>query len=98
MTSPALLIDPPPPTPGPAPGPHDHHPAIATSCLSPQEQLNRGIIHTEISRPLAAAITIGFLIIIAAIPLAQAAIDYRRQGRIQALELFHHFPTTANLH
>ena len=93
------LIDPPALTPGHPAGPADHLSTnLAPSSLTPQEQLNRGIIHTDISRPLAVAITIGFLAIIAAIPLMQAAVEYRRQKHIQAMEVLQHFPSTTNLH
>ena len=99
MTLSADVIDSEPETLGPPAGPDEHSSAvIAPSSLTPQELLNRGIIHTEISRPLAAAITICFLAIIAAIPLAQAVVEFRRQKTVQAIDVFRRFPSAANLH
>ncbi len=61
------------------------------------DDLNRGILTTEISPALARAITAAFVTAILALPIAQAAIELRRDGRIQAFDVFRRVPTKANL-
>src|SRR5438874_454294 len=66
--------------------------------LTPEVVLRRGIIHTNVSRPVAWAMTATFLAILAAVPVAQAIVEWRRGGGAQALEVFRHAPTQSALH
>lgn len=62
------------------------------------EDLNRGVLPTEISRPLAWLMTGLFLAMIFALPVAQTLIELSREGRIRALDVFTRLPTRENLH
>ncbi len=61
------------------------------------DDLNRGILTTEISPGLARVITAAFVTALLALPIAQAALELRREGRIQAFDVFRRVPTKANL-
>jgi alginate O-acetyltransferase complex protein AlgJ len=67
---------------------------------SHDERLRRGIIHTEVSRPVAALVVAGFLAGIYGIPLSQAIFEKRAAdgGDVQLLDLFKHRPTKQSLH
>jgi hypothetical protein len=61
------------------------------------EQLRRGIIATDVSRPVAWLLTLLFLAAIYALPLSQAYLE-KREGEDSSLaELFKRPPTAANL-
>src|SRR6478735_8974671 len=61
------------------------------------EQLRRGIIATDISRPVAWLLTVLFLAAIYTLPLSQAYLE-KREGEDSSLaELFRHAPTAAHL-
>ncbi len=55
--------------------------------------LRRGIIHTEISRPIAMALTVLFLLGIYAVPVSQIALEKVRGEESLLLPLFRHAPT-----
>jgi len=64
---------------------------------SHDEQLRRGIIATDISRPVAWALTLLFLVAIYALPLSQAYLE-KREGEDSSLaELFKRAPTAEHL-
>lgn len=56
-----------------------------------------GHIRTEISRSVAVALTLGFLLSIAVVPLAQAWFEKKRGEAPYVLELFRHAPTRERL-
>lgn len=60
-------------------------------------ELRRGILHTQISRPLSWALIIPFLLTIAAIPLAQVVHDRRAGDESVLMDLFRHAPTRESL-
>jgi alginate O-acetyltransferase complex protein AlgJ len=64
---------------------------------SHDENLRRGIIHTEISRPVAALLVAVFLLGIYAIPVTQAVIEKREGDDILIAQVFKHAPTRARL-
>ncbi len=64
---------------------------------SHDENLRRGIIRTEISRPMAAVLVSAFLIFIYAIPVGQAVLEKKDGQDILIADLFRHAPTRARL-
>jgi alginate O-acetyltransferase complex protein AlgJ len=64
---------------------------------SHDERLRRGIIDTAISRGLARALTITFVLGIFAVPVAQEALQRARGDDSVLPELFHHRPTRESL-
>jgi alginate O-acetyltransferase complex protein AlgJ len=64
---------------------------------SHDENLRRGIIHTEISRPVAAVLVAAFLLGIYAIPVSQAVMEKRAGDDILIADLFKHAPTRARI-
>ncbi|MDB4979944.1 MAG: hypothetical protein JWM82_696 [Myxococcales bacterium] len=64
---------------------------------SHDEKLRRGIIDTEISRPMAAVLVSAFLIFIYAIPVTQAVLEKKDGQDILIADLFRHAPTRAQL-
>jgi hypothetical protein len=60
-------------------------------------ELRRGILHTRISRPLAWALVIPFLLAIYAIPIAQVVHDRRAGDESVLMDLFRHAPTRESL-
>jgi hypothetical protein len=56
-----------------------------------------GDIHTEVSRPVAVALTIAFLLAIGVIPLVQAWLEKSRDETPFVVELFRHAPTRERL-
>ena len=62
-----------------------------------RDDLDRGILTTEIDPFLARVISVAFVAAIVALPVVQAAIELARQGQIQALELLTQVPTPTNL-
>lgn len=65
---------------------------------SHDERLRRGILHTDVSRATAAALTLTFLLSIYAIPLSQIVRDKLKGQESPLLELFRHAPTQERLH
>jgi hypothetical protein len=61
------------------------------------EQLRRGIIHTQISRGTAWALVVLFLLLIAAVPLTQIVVDKLNDDAIVLLDLFRRPLTKDNL-
>src|SRR5579859_2545285 len=59
--------------------------------------LRRGVIATEIARPVAALLTVVFLLLVYAIPLLQAWREKERGETVAFLDLFHHTPTRDHL-
>jgi hypothetical protein len=64
---------------------------------SHDEQLRRGLIKTEITRPTAWVLVLTFLLAIFAVPLAQAYLERRADEESPLLELFRRAPTAENL-
>jgi hypothetical protein len=64
---------------------------------SHDENLRRGIIHTEISRPMAAVLVAAFLLFIYAIPIGQAVLEKKDGQDVLIADLFRHAPTHARL-
>jgi hypothetical protein len=60
-------------------------------------ELRRGILHTRISRPLAWALVVPFLVVIGAVPIAQVIHDRRAGDESVLRDLFRHAPTRDNL-
>ncbi|HVY39584.1 MAG TPA: hypothetical protein VHM31_16710 [Polyangia bacterium] len=60
-------------------------------------ELRQGILHTRISRPLAWALVLPFLAVIAAVPISQIVHDRRAGDESVLRELFRHAPTRENL-
>ena len=65
---------------------------------SHDERLRRGIIHTEVSRGVAAVIVLGFLAAIYGIPVSQAIFEKKDGQDVRLAELFKHAPTRQRLH
>jgi alginate O-acetyltransferase complex protein AlgJ len=65
---------------------------------SHDERLRRGIIHTQVSRPVAALIVGVFLAAIYGIPVSQAILEKKEGGDVQLADLFKHAPTKQSLH
>src|SRR3954469_6846248 len=61
------------------------------------EQLRRGIIATDVSRPAAWLLTLLFLLAIYAVPLSQAYLEKREGEDSSVAELFKRAPTADNL-
>jgi alginate O-acetyltransferase complex protein AlgJ len=64
---------------------------------SHDELLRRGIIHTDISRGLAIAMTSVFLLIIFAVPISQALMEKARGEETMLLDVFKRAPTRESL-
>jgi alginate O-acetyltransferase complex protein AlgJ len=64
---------------------------------SHDENLRRGIIHTEISRPMAATLAGAFLLAIYAIPISQGILEKKAGDDVLIAQVFKHAPTKANL-
>lgn len=75
-------------------GPPDTSVAALTE-LPSELALKRGIIRTDVSPPVARAMVIAFLALIAAVPLGQVVYELVRRDRVQALDVFTHWPTRA---
>jgi alginate O-acetyltransferase complex protein AlgJ len=60
-------------------------------------RLRRGIIDTQVSRPIAAALTTAFLLFIYAIPVSQAILERADDDESSLLALFERAPTAQNL-
>jgi alginate O-acetyltransferase complex protein AlgJ len=65
---------------------------------SHDERLRRGIIHTEVSRPVAALVVGIFLAALYGIPVSQAVLEKKEGGDVQLADLFKHAPTKQRLH
>ena len=63
-----------------------------------QEDLNRGILPTEIAPGLARAMSGLFVVAIFLVPVLQVGVELFRGGTVQALTLFRRPPTQENLH
>ena len=68
-----------------------------TMAPMPREDLNKGIIQTEISPALARVMTAAFLAVILALPVVQAGIERGLKRHVQALDVFRRVPTRDNL-
>ena len=64
---------------------------------SHDELLRRGIIHTDVSRPVAIAVSVSFLLFIFIIPISQAVLEKLRGEETMLLDVFKRFPTKENL-
>lgn len=64
---------------------------------SHDENLRRGILHTDVSRPVAVSLVCAFLLIIAAIPIGQAIRDKVAGDDSVLLDLFRHAPSKENI-
>ncbi len=82
--SPLAAIEAPPARGGPTDVSHD-------------ERLRRGILHTEISRGVAWALVLGFLAMIALIPIGEAIAEKQAGDDSVLLELFEHAPSAERL-
>lgn len=60
-------------------------------------ELRRGILHTRISRPVAWALVVAFLLALYAIPIVQAVHDKRAGDESVLMDLFRHAPTRESL-
>jgi len=65
---------------------------------SHDELLRRGILHTEVSRPIAALLAGAFVLSIFALPLSQIYLEKRAEEESPLLDLFKRRPTAENLH
>ena len=64
---------------------------------SHDENLRRGILHTDVTRPVAALLVAAFVLIIAAIPIGQAIRDKVAGDDSVLLDLFRHAPNKENI-
>lgn len=64
---------------------------------SHDENLRRGIIFTEISRPVAIGMVVAFLLLIFVIPISQAALEKLRGEESMLLDVFGRVPTKESL-
>jgi alginate O-acetyltransferase complex protein AlgJ len=64
---------------------------------SHDEDLRRGILRTVVSRPVARALVLGFLLVIYAVPVGQLVVDKLGGDEPVMLELFRHAPTRQNI-
>src|SRR6187402_3873914 len=69
---------------GPTDPSHDH-------------ELRRGILHTQIARPVAWCLVLAFLLAIVLVPLGQALLERREDEESPLLELFRRAPTAEHL-
>jgi alginate O-acetyltransferase complex protein AlgJ len=76
-----------------APGAHRGGPTDP----SHDESLRRGILHTDVARPVAVVLACAFLLVIYAVPIAQAIRDKVNGDPPVLLDLFQHAPTRDNL-
>ena len=74
----------PPARGGPTDPSHDH-------------ELRRGIIHTAVSRPLAAALVAIFLLVIYGVPISQGVLEKVNGDQSMLLRVFRRAPTRQNL-
>src|SRR5258706_1916026 len=65
---------------------------------SHDSRLRRGIIETDVSRAVAASITVAFLALVYGIPVTQAVLEKVRGDDVMLLDLFRHAPTRDRLH
>jgi SGNH hydrolase-like domain, acetyltransferase AlgX len=65
---------------------------------SHDEDLRRGILHTEVARPVAWLLVVGFVLAIFALPLSQIYLEKRADEESPLLDLFRRAPSAANLH
>lgn len=56
-------------------------------------ELKRGVIHTAVSRPVAAALLASFLLLVYGVPIAQAVLERRNEEESMLLDVFEHVPT-----
>ena len=63
-----------------------------------EERSQRELASTEVSPRVAKLMSLAFVALIALVPLAQAAIELRGEGWVQALDVFTRRPTRAALH
>jgi alginate O-acetyltransferase complex protein AlgJ len=69
------------------------------SRLNPNEERSqRELATTEVSPRVARVMSLAFVALLAAVPLAQAAMELRSQGWVQALDVFTRRPTREALH
>jgi hypothetical protein len=73
-------------------GPPDTSVAALTE-LPSELALKRGIIHTDVSPGVARGMVAAFVFMIVAVPLGQVVYELARQERVQALDVFTHWPT-----
>jgi len=64
---------------------------------SHDEDLRRGILHTDVTRPVAALLVGAFVLVIAAIPIGQALRDKLAGDESVLLDLFRHAPSKENI-
>jgi alginate O-acetyltransferase complex protein AlgJ len=64
---------------------------------SHDENLRRGILHTDIARPLAGVLVVAFLLVIYAVPIGQAVRDKVAGEDSVLLDLFRHAPNKENI-
>jgi len=62
-----------------------------------EERSQRELASTEVSPRVARAMSVVFVALVALVPLAQAAIEFRADGWVQALDVFTRRPTRASL-
>ena len=65
---------------------------------SHDEELRRGILHTDVARPVAWLLVVGFVLAIFALPLAQIYLEKRADEASPLLDLFRRAPSAENLH
>src|SRR6478609_5858105 len=73
-------------------------PAGGPTDPSHDELLRRGILHTQIARPVAWALAAAFVLAIFALPLSQIYLEKRADEESPLLDLFKRAPTAENLH
>jgi hypothetical protein len=64
---------------------------------SHDEDLRRGVLRTDIARPVAWLLVVSFLSAMAIVPLAQLYFEHREDEESPLLELFRRAPTAENL-
>lgn len=63
-----------------------------------EERSQQELATTDVSPRVARAMSLAFVTLIALVPLAQAAMELRADGRVQALDVFTRRPTRESLH
>jgi hypothetical protein len=76
--------------------PADFDAAAATPAALAHD-VSAGSLHTEVTRPVAWALVLSFLLAIAALPLSQLYLERRAEEESPLTDLFRRAPTAENL-
>lgn len=73
--------------------------AAGTAAADPalDRELRRGDLHTEVTRPVAWALVVGFLVAIVGLPLSQLYLEWQAEEESPLLDVLRRVPTSENL-